>query len=161
METYMRKPLLAIALCLFASPALAQNPTCPTRSVGDSSNACASTAFVAQELLPVIIPVVTCNGATDNSTSINLALIAAASAGGATVQLPAGSCAIASTLVNHHSNVYLKGVGNGHNHDVGAVDYGTQLLWTGSVGGTMIDWSPTSDVSAQRISGGGDRPEIA
>src|SRR5882757_5091203 len=46
METHMRKLLLAIVLCLFASPALAQNPTCPTRPFGDSSNACASTAFV-------------------------------------------------------------------------------------------------------------------
>lgn len=30
------------------TPAVAQNPTCPTRPVGDSTNACASTAFVNQ-----------------------------------------------------------------------------------------------------------------
>jgi hypothetical protein len=31
---------------IFMGPVLAQNPTCPTRPLGDSSNACASTAFV-------------------------------------------------------------------------------------------------------------------
>jgi hypothetical protein len=41
----MKKILLAL-LCLFPSLALAQNPTCPTRPSGDSSNACANTAFV-------------------------------------------------------------------------------------------------------------------
>lgn len=40
-----KKLLLALAL-LSVGPALAQNPTCPTRPTGDSSNACASTAFV-------------------------------------------------------------------------------------------------------------------
>lgn len=33
------------------APAEAQNPTCPTRPVGDNSNACASTAFVFQNAL--------------------------------------------------------------------------------------------------------------
>lgn len=42
------KKLLALAFLLLASPAWAQNPTCPTRPIGDSSNACASTAFVQQ-----------------------------------------------------------------------------------------------------------------
>lgn len=44
----MRK--VALFLLLSVSPALAQNPTCPTRLAGDSSNACASTSF-AQQLL--------------------------------------------------------------------------------------------------------------
>lgn len=39
--------ILAAILCLSASAAWAQNPTCPTRPAGDSSNACASTAFVS------------------------------------------------------------------------------------------------------------------
>lgn len=42
----MFKKALLLALVLSASPALAQNPTCPTRPAGDSTNACASTAFV-------------------------------------------------------------------------------------------------------------------
>lgn len=42
-----KKLLLAAVLTLAASPVWAQNPTCPTRPPGDSTNACASTAFVA------------------------------------------------------------------------------------------------------------------
>lgn len=47
---------LALALALIAGPSWAQNITCPTRPPGDSSNACASTAFVATaavNLLPL------------------------------------------------------------------------------------------------------------
>lgn len=43
---WVKRFLLVAALWLFAWPALAQNPTCPTRPLGDDSNACASTAFV-------------------------------------------------------------------------------------------------------------------
>lgn len=42
----MKRFLLAALLCLYAIPALAQNPTCPTRPAGDATNACASTKFV-------------------------------------------------------------------------------------------------------------------
>ena len=42
----MKRLGLALALALWAGPALAQNVTCSTRPSGDSSNACASTAFV-------------------------------------------------------------------------------------------------------------------
>lgn len=42
----LRKALLTLTFILFASSAWAQNPTCPTRPLGDNSNACASTAFV-------------------------------------------------------------------------------------------------------------------
>ncbi len=42
------KWLLTFLLLVAASPAWAQNPTCPTRPPGDNSNACASTAFVQQ-----------------------------------------------------------------------------------------------------------------
>lgn len=45
------KWLLAFAFAVVLSaPAIAQNPTCPTRAVGDSSNACASTAFVQNQI---------------------------------------------------------------------------------------------------------------
>lgn len=43
----IKRLLLIAALWIISFPALAQNPTCPTRPVGDSSNACASTAFVS------------------------------------------------------------------------------------------------------------------
>lgn len=46
----MFKKLLLLASLLFATGAWAQNPTCPTRPVGDSTNACASTAFVNNEI---------------------------------------------------------------------------------------------------------------
>lgn len=42
----MKKLILALSLWLLASPTFAANPTCPTRPPGDSTNACASTAFV-------------------------------------------------------------------------------------------------------------------
>lgn len=43
-----KKSLLALALFLIPSLASAQNITCPTRPLGDSTNACASTQFVQQ-----------------------------------------------------------------------------------------------------------------
>jgi len=46
----MLKKLLIAALLLLPTSAFAQNPTCPTRPVGDSTNACASTAFVTRAL---------------------------------------------------------------------------------------------------------------
>lgn len=48
-----RLSLFALLLCLtscLAPPARSQNPTCPTRPLGDSTNACASTAFVKNSL---------------------------------------------------------------------------------------------------------------
>lgn len=43
----MRKLLLGLLLALWIAPAFGQgNPQCPTRPQGDSTNACASTAFV-------------------------------------------------------------------------------------------------------------------
>jgi hypothetical protein len=51
----MKRLLLALALLVLATPALAQNPTCPTRPVGDSTNACASTAFVQNQVSPFFI----------------------------------------------------------------------------------------------------------
>lgn len=42
----MKKLLLVALLSIASSSAWAQNPTCPTRPAGDTSNACASTAFV-------------------------------------------------------------------------------------------------------------------
>jgi hypothetical protein len=51
------KKLLLLALCLWPSLALAQNPQCPTRSPGDNTNACASTAFVQNAIssVPLVV----------------------------------------------------------------------------------------------------------
>ncbi len=43
----MNRLILALALCLWSGLCLAQSKMCPTRPTGDSTNACASTAFVS------------------------------------------------------------------------------------------------------------------
>lgn len=50
------RSLLALAFLFWAVPAIAQNVTCPTRPPGDSSNACASTAFVQNAVGTAAIP---------------------------------------------------------------------------------------------------------
>lgn len=49
----MKKLLLALSLILCSSAAWAQNPTCPTRPTTDSSNACASTAYVQNNIVAI------------------------------------------------------------------------------------------------------------
>lgn len=63
----MRKYLLAIPFLLSSAPAWAQNPTCPTRPIGDNSNACASTAFVRQNSSSTRWIAPNCQGTNDNS----------------------------------------------------------------------------------------------
>jgi hypothetical protein len=53
----MKRLLIALAL-LWSSPALAQNVLCPTRPAGDSSNACASTAFVQGAVSAPVAPLI-------------------------------------------------------------------------------------------------------
>lgn len=50
--------LLAIGLVYISlpTPGTAQNPTCPTRPLGDKTNACASTAFVANAIAAINTP---------------------------------------------------------------------------------------------------------
>ncbi len=58
----MKRLLLALAFFSIASGAWAQNPTCPTRPLGDASNACASTAYVQNQLVATPIPgFITCS----------------------------------------------------------------------------------------------------
>lgn len=51
----MKKLLLALALCLIAVPAYAQNTTCSNRPAADSTNACANTRFV-HDHVPSTVP---------------------------------------------------------------------------------------------------------
>lgn len=50
----MKKLLVAIVVVLFPNLVAAQNVMCPTRPSGDSSNACASTAFVQSAIVSVL-----------------------------------------------------------------------------------------------------------
>jgi len=67
----MRKLLLVLALLSFTSPALTQNITCPTRSINDASNACASDAFVQNQLASgtgaMVIGTTPINGGTNTA----------------------------------------------------------------------------------------------
>lgn len=114
----MRKLFLALALIFCASPALAQNPQCPTRPQGDSSNACASTAFVHSAVGSAIINVKTfgaqvCTGddAIDDSIAINAGVVYVNSIGGGQLYFPAGTdCRIKNPIVPL-SGVILAGQG--------------------------------------------------
>jgi hypothetical protein len=66
----MFKKLLFLAFLLIGSPALAQNVTCATRPAGDSSNACASTAFASTGITNLLGSNNTWTGANTWGTSI-------------------------------------------------------------------------------------------
>lgn len=63
----LKKSLLVAAILLHSALAWAQNPTCPTRPVGDSSNACASTAFVNNEIAATNLPIVILTAGQSNT----------------------------------------------------------------------------------------------
>lgn len=106
----MKKLILALVLVLFASPALAQNPTCPTRPSGDSTNACASTAFVQTAVQGSTT--YTCTGTGDVS-AINAAISVANLSGGGDVLVRGVNCAGGGSSITLLSNVYLRGQGPG------------------------------------------------
>jgi hypothetical protein len=88
-----RLALACAAALLMHGGAAAQNIVCPTMPPGDSSNACASTAFVQQDLpgLPIADPRafqsgLSCTGGVNASTGIANAI----AAGYLRIRLPAG-----------------------------------------------------------------------
>jgi len=106
----MRRLFLTLFFNLVANAALAQNTTCPTRPVGDNSNACASTAFVQGTPSPQTFNVTRSpfnadpTGVTANfGTAFNAAMTACRVAGplgianNGTVIIPAGFYKIGST----------------------------------------------------------------
>lgn len=122
----MKKILLALAFVLIPSLAWAQNPTCPTRLPGDSSNACASTAFVQQNPGGGVITVESCkakgDGITDDAPAIRECLQrAGAHPLGGEVQLSCNKIYLLASkspfgapqfaLLNPYSNVTLSGCG--------------------------------------------------
>lgn len=70
----MNRILLLLAL-LWAGPVAAQNTTCATRATGDSSNACASTAFVAATQTSLLGSQNTWTAS--NSYTVNIGLVSA------------------------------------------------------------------------------------
>jgi hypothetical protein len=119
------------ALAGMLSPAHAQNTTCPTRLPGDTTNACASTAFVqaAASAANVLTKGAICNGATDDSAAFNAMNIA----GGSYVIPPGLTCAIASTVTFGNSTNFL-------------ISQGAALKWTGSAAGTMFTSGTTTQL---------------
>jgi hypothetical protein len=75
---------------------------------------------------------------------------------GGNVVLPAGRYGIAATINNTTSNVSLiaPGKGGDANHSSGSIiTYGTQLIWIGAAGGTMVRWAPIADPANQAMAG--------
>jgi hypothetical protein len=63
--------LAALLLCLIPGAALAQNPTCPTRPAGDSTNACSSTAFVQAAFTALAVGGCTVNTPPTQTTPVS------------------------------------------------------------------------------------------
>lgn len=85
--------ILALVASLFVTPAYAQNPTCPTRPGSDTTNACASTAFV-QKKTSAIYSIDSYGGdptgTNDNVAAFN-AVYAAAKVTGGIIQFGPGT----------------------------------------------------------------------
>jgi hypothetical protein len=110
-----------------ASPALTGTPTAPTATGGTNTTQIATTAFVTAAV-PIAASATVSglvkqrefnvrdfgakgDGSTDDTTSIQSALAAANTAGGGTVNLPAGTYVISSALTLF-SHIRLSGVGH-------------------------------------------------
>lgn len=104
-----KRLLLALALSFIGTSAWAQNPTCPTRSIGDNSNACASTAYVQNQIVadsPEYIATnfgVVCDGTTIN-TKLQTLINTVITAGGGTIVLPVGVCLEPTGLIEDLSS---------------------------------------------------------
>jgi len=123
MKTFIFAGVLVAFSLILDTCAHAQNPTCPTRPAGDSSNACASTAFVqtGSTFTNVLTKAAKCDGSTDDSSAFN-----AMNASGGNYFIPAGlSCAIGSTVT----------LGNNTSFFVGQ---GASIKWIGAASGTMF-----------------------
>lgn len=111
------------------------------------------------ELYSVLDFGVKCDGVTDDSTNIQLAIntIGAITSGGTKhLRFPIGTCVLGTGLTNIYNNVLLVGEGQGA-HRQGAADYlsaATVLKWTGAAGGTMLDFGPLAG-GAYNLKGGG------
>jgi len=90
--------------------------------------------------------------ASDQSTALN-AVIASIDAG--VVMLPRGQIRIDSTILRKN-NVLIVGQGHGTIHADGSNSgHATEILWYGSVGGTMVALAPTEGAAALACTAGG------
>jgi Pectate lyase superfamily protein len=91
------------------------------------------------------------DGAADDTAAINAAIAEVSSLNGGTVYFPPGKYAISSTLLIESSDVKLIGAGHGGFHYTGTfVEAATQLIWSGGVGVTMVQFTPAPGAT-QRI----------
>lgn len=82
----------------------------------------------------------------DAGPCVNLAIAAAAAAGGGTVRIPAGSFNVATAVVQGNSGVWLvgAGVGNARDNFTNFVFRSvTRLVWTGAADATMFTEQPS------------------
>lgn len=90
----------------------------------------------------------------DVGPCINSAISAASSAGGGTVNIPAGQYGIATQIAIHTSGVHLAGAGVGNARDSAAPTVFiaiTELTWIGAAGGTEFVISPAGGQSLYSV----------
>lgn len=142
----MYKRIFALAILALLStceqPAHAQNPTCPTRPVNDSSNACASTQFVLQNSGPINVRSygATGNGTTDDSAAFIAAFTAACgttgvSGAGRAVYIPAGFYRLSAKAT---AQCGLKVYGDGYPGDSGALLDNQVISATTTLNGSIL-----------------------
>lgn len=105
----MKKIILLLLLLCYSAPALAQNPQCPTRPVGNNTNACASTAFVQNAASAANI---LSYGAIANDNTkgvVNAAAFAAAFAASPSVYCPDGQTFYSQDVVIPATGTHLFG----------------------------------------------------
>jgi len=138
--------LLFLALC--STPAVAQgNPQCPTRPVGDVTNACASTAFVNAAIGPIATPVANSVFVTNGSSipgwattlPTGLTIPAPAITGAATAVSLAATAGIESS--GGYTGAYSDGIIVDYTSGTGRISVGTSdgFAWyNGGLANTQI-----------------------
>lgn len=145
---------------LLATPAWAQNPTCPTRSVGDSTNACASTAFVQNQIAVIpppagLVPSVLNFGAVCDGVTNDTAAIQSAINSGGPITLPAGKTCMIST-VNLIGSLKLYGLGPGATlQRIPSAATGSMLNSNATNGFTLENFTVDGNASNETNSGNG------
>lgn len=93
------------------------------------------------------------NGVANDTTPIQTAINAASAVGGGIVFLPAGVYNVTATLLIQASGVSLVGVANMYFTDVGSYTNGSEIFWSGGVGGPIVKFAPIEGAAAQALKG--------